>query len=169
MVRPGDIVVLVLLVMAIGSAAGVGLAVYRALWPLASPDFAEQIQTVGGRTRAAIEREKTLVLRTIKELEFDRAMSKVSEDDFREMAGRLRSRALTLMQQLDVDRPGYRAVIEKELAERLGVDLASTAGDDVVTGESVAAGRRACAGCGTDNDLDARFCKGCGSRLEVST
>ena len=168
-VRPGDIVVLVLLVMAIGSAAGVGLAVYRALWPLASPDFAEQIQTVGGRTRAAIEREKTLVLRTIKELEFDRAMSKVSEDDFREMAGRLRSRALTLMQQLDVDRPGYRAVIEKELAERLGVDLASTAGDDVVTGESVAAGRRACAGCGTDNDLDARFCKGCGSRLEVST
>ena len=61
MVRPGDIVVLVLLVMAIGSAAGVGLAVYRALWPLASPDFAEQIQTVGGRTRVGVRKEENRI------------------------------------------------------------------------------------------------------------
>ena len=124
-VRPGDIAILVLLVLAIGSAAGVGLALYRALRPLASPDFIEQIQTVGGRTRAAMEREKALVLRAIKELEFDGAMSKVSDEDFREMGQRLRARALTLMQQLDVDMPGYRALIEKELAQRLGVDLAT--------------------------------------------
>jgi len=175
-VRPGDIAVLVLLVLAIGSAAGVGLALYRALSPLASPDFAEQIETVGGRTRAAVEREKTLVLRAIKELEFDRAMSKVSDEDFREMGQRLRAQALTLMHQLDVDMPGYRAEIEKELAQRLGVDLATQhdntdddAGGDARTGGSRAAAGRACGACGTDNDIDARFCKGCGSSFEVST
>ena len=168
-VRPGDIAVLVLLVLAIVSAAAVGLALYRALWPLASPDFAEQIQTVGGRTRAAMEREKTLVLRSIKELEFDRAMSKVSDGDFREMAERLRARALTLMKQLDVDRPTYRAVIEKELAERLGVALAVQDGGEVDTGKSAAVDGTLCDGCGTANDPDARFCKGCGSALEVST
>ena len=41
---------------------------------------------LGGRTRAALEREKALVLRSIKELEFDRAMGKVSEKDFAEMS-----------------------------------------------------------------------------------
>ena len=38
---------------------------------------------VGERTRAALEREKMLTLRAIKELEFDRAMGKMSEEDFR--------------------------------------------------------------------------------------
>ncbi len=168
-VRPGDIAVLVLLVLAIGSAAAVGLAIYRAVWPLASSDFAGQIQVVGGRTRAAMEREKTLVLRSIKELEFDRAMSKVSDGDFREMAERLRARALTLMKQLDVDRPTYRAAIEKELAERLGVALAAEDGGEVDTGKPAAVDGPLCVGCGTANDPDARFCKGCGSPLEVST
>ncbi len=168
-VRPGDIAVLVLLVLAIGSAAAVGLAIYRAVWPLASSDFAGQIQVVGGRTRAAMEREKTLVLRSIKELEFDRAMSKVSDGDFREMAERLRARALTLMKQLDVDRPTYRAEIEKELTQRLGVALAVQDGGEVDTGTSAAVDGTPCDGCGTANDPDARFCKGCGSALEVST
>lgn len=169
-VRPGDITVLVLLVLAIGSASGVGLALYRALWPLTAPDFDAEIQTVGGRTRASMEREKSLVLRSIKELEFDRAMSKVTDDDFREMAGRLRSRALRLMQQLDVDMPEYRALIEKELAERLGVDASSVDLSDVTEGGDPGVNAaRACDGCGTDNDPDARFCKGCGSPLEAST
>ena len=62
------------------------------------------------RARAALEREKTLVLRSIKELEFDRAMGKVSAKDFDEMAGRLRARAMTLMKQLDAGGSGYREV-----------------------------------------------------------
>ena len=167
-VRPSDPVVLALLVAAIGSAAGVGLALYRALQPLTSrDDNMEQTPIVGGRTRAAIEREKTLVLRAIKELQFDRAMSKVSDEDFREMAGRLRSRALVLMQQLDTDMPGYRDMIEQELAERLRVTTESAGADDDF-GISAAAAVQ-CSGCGTENDGDARFCKGCGSSLEAST
>ncbi len=40
-----------------------------------------------------MEREKALVLRSIKELEFDRAMGKVSPRDFDEMSTRLRELA----------------------------------------------------------------------------
>ena len=112
----------------IGSVAGVGFALYRTLWPLAATDFTEQTQIIGGRARAAIEREKTLVLRSIKELEFDRAMGKVSDTDFELMGRRLRAYALALMKQLDVDLPGYRDLIERELAQRLAIDLQ---GDDI--------------------------------------
>lgn len=163
-VRPGDPAVLLLLVAAIGSASGVGFAVYRMLWPLAAGDFKEHARFVGGRTRAALEREKTLILRSIKELEFDRAMSKVSTEDFNEMSHRLRARALTLMKQLDIEAPGYREVIERELAQRLGVAIEDIESPDEpveLADESV----RECPGCGTQNDEDARFCKGCGGAM----
>jgi hypothetical protein len=66
-----------------------------------------------------MEREKMLALRAIKELEFDRAMGKVSEEDWKEMSTRLRARAARLMRQLDAGE-GYRSQIERELEQRLG-------------------------------------------------
>ena len=78
----------------------------------------ETAMTIGGRTRVALEREKTLVLRSIKELEFDFAMGKIAKADFDEMSGRLRARALGLMRQLDAG-GGYREQIAKEVADRL--------------------------------------------------
>ena len=68
---------------------------------------------------AALEREKTLVLRSIKELEFDNAMGKLSPKDFEEMGSRLRARAMMLMKQLDEGSSGYRPLIERELSARL--------------------------------------------------
>ena len=170
LVRPGDPVVLLLLVAAIGSASGVGFACYRMLQPLATMDVTEQAQSVGGRTRAALEREKTLMLRSIKELEFDRAMGKVSRDDFTEMGHRLRARALTLMKQLDIESPGYRDAIEQELARRLDIDRDELQGPGDPERVGAAGGQdddqsRECGGCGTWNDGDARFCKSCGDAL----
>lgn len=161
-IRPSDPTVLVLLVAAIGSAAWVGFMLYRTLWPLAAPDFQDRTEVVAGRTRAALEREKTLVLRAIKELEFDRAMGKVASADFGDMSGRLRARAMALMQQLDVALPGHRDEIESELARRL-----EALGDAVPVAAGAGAARPACADCGTANDVDARFCKGCGAQLEA--
>jgi len=54
------------------------------------------------RTREALESDKALVLRSIKELEFDRAMGKVSESDFAELGSRLRARAVALLAELDL-------------------------------------------------------------------
>ena len=161
-VRPGDPVVLVILVAAIGSAAGVGFALYRTLSPLAAVDFKENTQIIGGRTHAAIEREKTLVLRSIKELEFDRAMGKVSDHDFDLMGRRLRTQALVVMKQLDDDMPGYREVIEREVAQRLAIELRN---EHTPAERSREEGRQVCTNCGTKNETDAKFCKGCASPL----
>ena len=109
---------LILVCLSIFAAALIGLAALNALRPLATGETREP-EMVGSRTRAALEREKNLLLRSIKELEFDHAMGKVAEGDYEEMVARLRSRAVRLLQQLDNTSSGYRELIERELASRL--------------------------------------------------
>jgi hypothetical protein len=148
---PANIIILSLTVV---SVSFVGLGAYRMLSPLVS-DQPEAPMTIGGRTRVALEREKMLVLRSIKELEFDFAMGKIAKADFDEMAGRLRARALGLMRQLDAG-GGYRDQIAKEIEERLSQDGVVRLKPDT-TG--------VCGDCGTQNDPDAKFCKNCGAKL----
>jgi hypothetical protein len=156
----------ILLSLTVFAAASVGIAALRTVKPLTSKASPETTQVLGGRTRAALEREKALVLRSIKELEFDRAMGKVSEKDFGEMSARLRARAAGLMRQLDAG-AGYRQQIEREIERRLGkAGIAS--GGSKEQDPPYAAGvvkANACATCATPNDADARFCKGCGKAL----
>jgi len=165
---------ILILSVTIVAASFVGLGAYRMLSPLVSPLVATAPVVSGGRTRAALEREKTLVLRSIKELEFDRAMGKVAQADFDEMSGRLRRRAIGLMQQLDAD-TGYREQIEKELASLVSVPSTEprTANPERRTNPESRTpnsepGTRSCSACGTANDTDARFCKQCGTSLTVS-
>src|SRR5258706_3261847 len=109
----------ILLSFVIFGAAAVGVAAWRMFSPLAGEDAPAGPQVFGGRTRAALEREKSLVLRSIKDLEFDYAMGKVSDKDFAEMGARLRGRAAGLLRQLDAGN-GYREAIQLELDKRLG-------------------------------------------------
>jgi hypothetical protein len=149
--RGHGVVPMILLALLMGSAAFVGVTALRMLRPLVSPDVDRTVM-IGQRTRVALEREKLLALRSIKELEFDRAMGKLSDGDFHDMSGRLRARAVRLMRQLDAG-AGYREQIERDLAKRLGESAAKTPA------------RGACAACGTRNDSDASFCKKCGATL----
>ncbi len=116
---------LILLSLTVFAAGGAALAIYRTLLPFAGRDTRLSSETLGHRARAALEREKLLVLRSIKDLEFDRAMGKLAPGDFEEMSARLKLRALRLMQQLDADTVAPRERLERELAERLrgGVDV----------------------------------------------
>jgi hypothetical protein len=157
--------VVILLSVLMGATALAGLAALRTVLPLVTPREA-RLTSIGQRTRALLEREKTLALRAIKELEFDRAMGKVSEDDFREMSGRLRSRAARLMRQLDAG-AGYRERIEKDLAKRLGEKPGGKPGSKEAAAAETASDVqvKACARCSTANDTDAKFCKNCGERL----
>jgi hypothetical protein len=140
---------LVLMSITIGAAGVCAAALYATLVPLVRKESATGATSLSGRSRAVLEREKMLALRSIKELEFDRAMGKISPPDFDEMVERLRTRALSLMKQLDTTEPGYRAIIERELAARLEPEVPPV---------------HACS-CGTANDPDAMFCKRCGTRL----
>jgi hypothetical protein len=127
---PAAVIILSLLVFA---AAAVGLAAIRTFVPLAGSAAVGSTQILGGRTRVALEREKALVLRSIKELEFDRAMGKVSDRDFADMSARLRLRAGGLMRQLDAG-TSYRDQIEQEVARRL--ERAGSASRDVPAGSA---------------------------------
>lgn len=154
---------IILLSLTIFAAAVVGLAAWRTFAPLSNDEDGSGPQMLGGRTRAALEREKTLVLRSIKELEFDRAMGKVSEKDFAEMSARLRMRAAGLIRQLDAGAV-YREEIEKEIARR--VKPSHSESSRVASKEAAArTASSVCAACATANDADARFCKHCGASL----
>jgi hypothetical protein len=133
---------LLLLSGAVIAAGLVAIGFHRALGALLGREgFVASRPT--GRDRELLESDKALILRSIKEAEFDRAMGKMSEADFQELSARLRARAIAIMQQLDA-KPG------------------STGS----SGAAPAATRvSACATCGTVNDTDARFCKQCGGKL----
>jgi hypothetical protein len=140
--RNGHPLALILLSAASLAVAFIALMVHKSL--AAFWGKGGEVAPLHERRRELLEREKGLVLRSIKELEFDRAMGKIGEVDFAEISTRLRARAVALMQDLDrastepVDRPARRESREP---------------------------RRACAQCGTTNETDARFCKHCGREL----
>ena len=113
-----------------------------------------------GHARQALEREKALVLRSIKEIEFDHAMRKTATADFEEMRDRLRrprrgADPAARRQRLP------RRQMERDLARRTA---AGATGRGQPDGARPAASDR-CATCQTANDADARFCKQCGASL----
>ena len=171
MARPSAPENLILTSLTIGAAALAALCFYRVLAPLVAPHLDVEHQPLSERMRLELEREKALTLRSIKELEFDKAMGKVSPQDFDDMAARLRARALGLMRQLDEGSTPYRDVIEKELAARLGrtpsAARPTASGPELDLGRPANQAPGACT-CGTANDADARFCKNCGARLAAA-
>jgi len=144
--RPGAAFGMLVVTAALLGAALVGLM--RAAGSLLGANRATG--PVDARHRNDLAREKTLVLRSLKDLEFDHAMGKVSDGDFEEMAARLRARAVRIMKELD-ERPDYKGRIEREVESRLS------------QAEERPSPR--CGSCGTANDADATFCKTCGQRL----
>jgi hypothetical protein len=132
--------VALLLLSAAAIAAGfVGLAFSRAVAGFFRTG--DEPGPLASRSRVELERQKRLLLRSIKELEFDKAMGKVSDADFAAISSRLRARALGVMQDLErTPAPAPKPVAPV-----------------------VAAGT--CPACGTTNDADARFCKSCGVKI----
>jgi len=170
MAREGRPEHLVLISLTIGAAGFAGAALYRTLLPLVSREIAPRTDGLTESLRAVLEREKLLVLRSIKELEFDRAMGKLSAKDFEEMSTRLRGRAMSLMRQLDSD-GGYRELIERELKARVAAQPAKSPrakrGAVPAPPPPVAVSATNTCECGASNDADAAFCKRCGLKLSA--
>jgi hypothetical protein len=137
-------VALLVLSGAVMAAGLVGLMIHHALTGFAG-GAETSARHVGDRQREAMLRDKALILRSIKELEFDRATGKVNEADFRDMNARLRARAMSLMDAL-----------ERGPAPVTIQPAAAPASPPAVP---------RCAACATINDQDATFCKRCGQRL----
>jgi hypothetical protein len=129
---------------AILATGAVGAALHYALVALLGGGRSSAAAPMSSRLRTDLERDKALVLRSIKELEFDHAMRKVSDADFAEISGRLRARAMALIAQL-------------EAAPAAAARPAAPAGP--------VARNRECPACHSQNESGARFCSQCGARL----
>jgi hypothetical protein len=170
--RPAAPENLVLISLTIGAAGLAAIAFYKTIAPLVAAAAEYDLQPMSESLREDLEREKALTLRSIKELEFDKAMGKLSQQDFDQMAGRLRARAMGIMKQLDAGSALYREQVEKELAARLETtsrpDLPASAKAPADKQVGRAASKPVACACGTKNDPDAKFCKSCGAKLQGS-
>src|SRR3954454_24102816 len=69
--------------------------------------------------RSAEEEQKRAVLRALKDLEYERSVGKISDDDYNEYAERYRAEAKRLIQGLEENLAEGRKQVEAELARRL--------------------------------------------------
>ena len=163
-------------------------ALWRVVDPLTRGEVILAPETRAPHRIRELEREKQAVLKAIKEIELDYQMRKISEADYREMVERYRARALRVMGDLAVG-DDYRALIERELKDRLSVRAVASAAEgknkntDTSTGPPDTAiktkttsdpgpsgtegppATAACVACATLNDGDAQFCKRCGQKM----
>jgi hypothetical protein len=141
----------------------------------------------------AEEEKKRAVLRALKDLEFERSVGKISDEDYHALVAKYRDEGKRLIRALDEDAEPRRQKVEGLVAERLfreglaesppepyrgTADPAVKAAkknkkkkgkparvDDAKPAENEAASKSECASCGTKNDADAAFCKKCGARM----
>ncbi|HEY0466440.1 MAG TPA: zinc ribbon domain-containing protein [Polyangiaceae bacterium] len=139
-------------------------------------------------TRTAEEEQKRAVLRALKDLEYERSVGKISDDDYHEYAARYRAEAKRLIQGLEENLAEGRKQVEAELARRLAKKASKTpenAGSQAKASDESAPEHsrpsdpesaasepahsapesRDCPACQVKNELDARFCKACGKSM----
>ncbi|HNI59044.1 MAG TPA: zinc ribbon domain-containing protein [Pseudomonadota bacterium] len=152
----------------------------RGLTAVSTEDEHQEAQAAVGRRRRELQREYHLLKRALKELELDRSMGKLSDDDYSEIRGRYRERAVRVLRQIDQGQ-SYEQQIERDLLARreaLGKKAPLESASGRVTEKPSEVDSRktendqrptviatACPDCGTRNDLDARFCKNCGRKM----
>ena len=109
-----------LLVVAAGALCGGILFLWFSLQNLAgeAPLSFEEAFSLGAPS--AEEEQKRAVLRALKDLEYEKAVGKINQNDYEALAGHYRAEARRLLQALDRDLAPERQRAEKELARRLG-------------------------------------------------
>lgn len=129
---------------------------------------------------SAEEEEKRSVLRTLKDLEYEKSVGKISDEDYAELVAKYTARAKELIQAVDADMGDARSQVERLLAKRMGetaeaskeskprkVKREKRPGEGEQSHPSEK--RAKCPECSTPNDPDARFCKSCGTPLEAAS
>lgn len=76
-------------------------------------------QSTAARGRADLLSEKDAVLRSLKDLEFEREVGKLSDEDFRRLEAEFRLRAKRILAQLDDELREHRQQAERLLASEL--------------------------------------------------
>ena len=132
-------------------------------YPLVASPKRSIIQSDRGRRGMLLLRQREQLYVAIRELEFDRSLGKVQEEDYTGQRRALDAEAVSVLAQLDqLERPatGKTAIvlqIEREVAALKGGEV-SEAGKALT-----------CSWCGAPNLEGHRFCPECGHRFERHT
>lgn len=149
------------------------LAVYVVLRPILAP---EAPAPRDGGTEAADEGEdpeddlsaRTVALRALKEIEFDRATGKLTDADYEALKRRYTAEALAaLRQEPESLEPAARPTptIPASACPTHGVRPERDARYCSVCGRRLGSAPGFCSRCGTALEPDARFCARCGGRI----
>jgi hypothetical protein len=115
------------LTLVIGAGALLGWAIAVSFESVAVLLTGPRPEPISDRHLQELEREKEMVLRSIKDIELDAALHKLEEADAKELCLPLRQRAISLLHELDRARAHQvetqiEAQIESELKRRIGGD-----------------------------------------------
>ena len=145
-----------------------GLAMAAVVWPLLKKGPAPVL--VEDDRLAELLHRKEQVLASIKELEFDYRVGKMSEADYQQYDQRLRRQAIGIMQQIEQVAPesaGLDATLEREIEKRRLVKPAGAAVVEDAGMEAEIARRRRVPATqpAAANGSVTRFCTNCGATL----
>lgn len=124
-----------------------------------------------------LEREKTVILQSIRDLENERDLGKISPDDFVSLDAFFRKRAIGVMKKIERDLSSWRKRAEGLVADRLQhvADKVARGGVRAPQAEVALAAPevtapavpsvRTCYGCEAPVDEDSNFCKKCGAQV----
>jgi hypothetical protein len=156
-----------------------GLVLAYVVWPLLQRGPAPVLLD-DDRLSELLARKDTL-LQSIKQLEFDHQVGKISDEDFQRFDQQLRRQALGLMQQIEKSAPAGAALdsqLEAEIAQLRRVPEPAQRSAPALLGERASAPTQAngaaqtgagtqryCTNCGEPANLTHKFCARCGAPL----
>jgi hypothetical protein len=108
-----------ILVVAAAALVGVIALVWASVQSLTGESPLSLEEALGFAAPSAEEEQKRSVLRALKDLEYERGVGKISEEDYAELSERYRAEAKRLMRSLDESSLPEREKVEKLLAARL--------------------------------------------------
>jgi hypothetical protein len=148
----------IIILASIALLAVIGMS-FRAVQGLTEPDVDADVEDAP----TPAEMQKRAALRALKDLEYERSIGNIVEEDFRELEGRYREEAKRAMRAVDEERRELRARAE-ELA-REALEDAEQEEKPKAPAKKKKPSKVECPKCGTENDPDAKFCKECAVKL----
>jgi hypothetical protein len=166
-----------LLILAAGMLLGAVLLFWSSLGRLTGESPLTLDEAVGLAAPSPEEERKRSILRALKDLDYERSVGKLSDEDFAELSTRYRTEAKALLRSVEAELAPRREKAEAKLRARLeesgilnGPDASDGREKFTKPARPSGRGREAgpaatCPSCRTMNDEDARFCKRCGATI----
>jgi hypothetical protein len=121
------------LVLAGGMLLGAVMLLWSSLGRLTGESPLTLDEAIGLAAPSAEEERKRSVVRALKDLDYERSVGKISEEDYAELAARYRTEAKALLRTLDTGLAPLRKTAEKKLVARLKAEGVAVAPRNTAT------------------------------------